>query len=158
MPIISPISSASSAALDTLDPTVSRTPQKTLGQDDFLKLLAKQFQVQDPLKPMEDTAFIAQMAQFSALEQSKALTRDMTLLRGEQERVAANAHLGRLVTVEDVSGQIARGDVTAVELSKSGPRLIVDGRSYPLSAVLRVEPGLVSASAPPPATTGGAQS
>jgi len=39
-----------------------------LGQDAFLQLLVTQLQSQDPLKPMEDTAFIAQLAQFASLE------------------------------------------------------------------------------------------
>ena len=68
-------------------PAASRIPQKTLGQDDFLKLLAKQFQTQDPMKPMEDTAFIAQMAQFSSLEQSKTMATDMAALRSEADCV-----------------------------------------------------------------------
>ena len=40
----------------------------SLGQDEFLELLSAQLSNQDPLAPMEDTEFIAQMAQFTSLE------------------------------------------------------------------------------------------
>ena len=71
--------------LDLLDGSVFiSTPvvksQKTLGSDDFMKLLAVQFKTQDPMKPMEDTAFIAQMAQFTSLSQSQAMTAEMVKL------------------------------------------------------------------------------
>ena len=51
----------------------ARSPRSSLGKDDFLKILVSQLQNQDPMKPMEDQDFIAQMAQFSSLEQMQSL-------------------------------------------------------------------------------------
>lgn len=44
------------------------TPQRTLGQDAFLKLLITQLENQDPTQPKDDTEFIAQLATFTQLE------------------------------------------------------------------------------------------
>jgi len=53
----------------------------TLGKDDFLKILIVQLQNQDPMQPMEDKEFIAQMAQFSTVEQIQTMGEEMALLR-----------------------------------------------------------------------------
>ena len=61
--ITSPTSAYASADSATA-PVAAKPPSQTLGQADFLQLLSTQFQNQDPMKPMDDTAFIAQMATF----------------------------------------------------------------------------------------------
>lgn len=53
--------------------TAKRTTGNDLGINEFLKILSVQLSNQDPLEPMKDTDFIAQMAQFSALQQMTAL-------------------------------------------------------------------------------------
>ncbi len=53
-----------------------------LGKDDFLKLLITQVQNQDPMNPTTDTDFIAQMAQFSALEQMQNLNQSFSASMG----------------------------------------------------------------------------
>ena len=152
MATISPVSSGASAGSSATD-SAARLPQKVLGQHDFMKLLAVQFQMQDPMKPMEDTAFIAQTAQFTALENSTAMTSELVRLRQDQQRAVANSYLGHRVTVELPDKTTVTGPVSAVENSASGPQLVLNGEKHPLSAVLRVEPGLVSATATAPSSS-----
>lgn len=52
-------------------------PNQKLDKDAFLKLLVTQLRHQDPLNPVEDKEFIAQMAQFSTLEQVQNLNKTM---------------------------------------------------------------------------------
>lgn len=69
---------------------------KTLGQDEFLLLLTTQLRYQDPLKPTDNTAFVAELAQFSALEQS---TKQVKLLEQGLEAQAANMRFGLMPLV-----------------------------------------------------------
>ena len=127
------ISSSTSGAAD--DPS-SRIPVQTLGQDDFLKLLVTQLSSQDPLNPTSDTDFIAQMAQFSSLEQSKALANNMANLQ-------ANSLLGRVVDVK-TDDLTAEGIVNAVQITSGSPQLLVNGNLYDLSQVVSVMPAPAS--------------
>jgi flagellar basal-body rod modification protein FlgD len=58
-----------------------RVRKTQLGKNDFLNLLAAQMQYQNPLEPMSDTAFIAQLAQFSSLEQMEAMSSAMLAMQ-----------------------------------------------------------------------------
>lgn len=59
----------------------TREVNNQLGKDEFLKILIVQLQNQDPLNPMEDKDFIAQMAQFSTLEQMQNMGKDFQSLK-----------------------------------------------------------------------------
>lgn len=50
---------------------------QSLGKDDFLQLLVKKLEYQDPLEPMQDEDFVAQLAQFSSLEQMNNIAQEM---------------------------------------------------------------------------------
>ena len=149
MSTISAISSANAslAGSSSATATIAKGP-KTLGLDDFMKLLATQFKEQDPLKPMDDTAFIAQTAQFTSLQQTNTLVQQITQMTAEQNRATANSYLGRQVTVDAGHGASAVGVVSAVDASGSAPQIIINGQAYPLAAVLRVEPAPVSTTNP----------
>ncbi|MCI0535279.1 MAG: hypothetical protein L0Z50_08625 [Verrucomicrobiales bacterium] len=129
-PIITSVSAGS---------TAERLPIQTLGQDEFLKLLVAQMTSQDPLNPQKDTEFIAQMAQFSALEQSKTMQADMAQLRTQQELLQANALIGQTVELQLEPELTARGIVAAVEIDKGTPNLIVNGQPYDLDQVRLIE-------------------
>ncbi|MEO1172539.1 MAG: flagellar hook capping FlgD N-terminal domain-containing protein [Myxococcota bacterium] len=84
-----------------------------LGKDEFLTLLIEQISNQDPLEPMEDTEFIAQLAQFSALEQ-QMVTNDLL----------ENLEIGQVATVNTQVTSLIGSQVTVLaqdfEVASSG--------------------------------------
>jgi flagellar basal-body rod modification protein FlgD len=110
----------------------SRIPQKTLGQQDFLELLVAQLKAQDPLNPTKDTEFIAQMAQFTSLEQAKSTQSEMATLRS---LIQGNELLGRTITYQtSKDAPNLSGQVTAVSMREGKPSIIIDGNhEYELS-------------------------
>jgi flagellar basal-body rod modification protein FlgD len=128
-----------SVSADLADAQV-RAHKSTLGQDDFLKLLVTKMSAQDPMNPQADTEFIAQMAQFSSLEQAKSMTDDMALLKAQQEVLTANGLIGRSVTVTGSDNKIAQGTVTSVATNDGAAQVIVNGKNYSLDSVSLISP------------------
>lgn len=103
------------AALNKKNTTTSANGSGTtsaLGQDAFLKLLITQLKNQNPLNPQDNTAFVAQLAQFSSLQGIQNLNTTMTgLANGMQSSQAlqASALVGRTVEVESKTAYLASG-------------------------------------------------
>ena len=79
---------------------------KGLGKDDFLKLLLAQLSNQDPLKPMEDKEFIAQLAQFNSLEQMQQMNTHLVDLLAGMSLAEGSNLLGKFVEAGSVSGVV----------------------------------------------------
>jgi flagellar basal-body rod modification protein FlgD len=74
----SAITAAANSALSGASGTKSNTSE--LGQDEFLKLMLSQMKNQDPFKPQDPGAFIAQLAQFSTVSSTQAMQKDISSL------------------------------------------------------------------------------
>lgn len=108
----------------------------TLDKDDFLKILITQLQHQDPTKPMEDKEFIAQMAQFSSLEQMTNMSKEFSKVSGVLRANEAQSLLGQ--NVEIVNGETSvTGEVTQV-MRGDFPMVMVNGTFYDLDQVQKV--------------------
>jgi flagellar basal-body rod modification protein FlgD len=125
--------SGTSAFAGALGSTEDRVPLKTLGQDEFLKLLVTQLANQDPLQPQSDMEFIGQMASFTTLEQTRAMVTDLAQLRTDQEILKANALIGRTVEIYTNDDSRWYGTVTAVQVEEGTPKVVVGGQLYDLS-------------------------
>lgn len=106
---------------------------KGLDQDDFLKILITQLQHQDPTSPVEDKDFIAQMAQFSSLEQITNMSSGFQKMSSLLSSSEASQVLGKTVEIND--GQsVVRGTVDKV-MRGENPMVSVNGQIYDFSQV-----------------------
>jgi flagellar basal-body rod modification protein FlgD len=90
-------------AVDNIYNSAQRaSPEKTLGKDDFLNLLVTQLRYQNPLSPLNNTEFTAQLAQFSSLEQLNNINtqlHDLILFQNSLQNTLTNTLIGRKVKI-----------------------------------------------------------
>jgi flagellar basal-body rod modification protein FlgD len=138
---VTPNSVTGSTATDTVQNT-----NQTLNQNDFLQLLVSQMENQDPLNPESNTDMAAQMAQFTSLQQSSAMSGSLSMMQ-------ANSLVGSTVTVQVGSNNSASGVVSGVDMSTGSPQIVINGAEYSLSQVLAVVPTPTSSSTPATTST-----
>jgi len=112
---------------------------KTLDKDAFLKLLITELRNQDPMNPMEDKDFIAQLAQFSSLEQMQQMKRAFDAVSSGESASRAFSMIGRNVEYADPGAEgLLRGRVTGVVFEGGRPLLEVGSEHIETNSVVRV--------------------
>jgi len=137
----------------SVSPTAKMEASQELVQPDeldrnaFLTLLVTQLQNQDPLEPVENTDMIAQLAQFSSLEQMSNLNESFERFELQtslqNEFLAAQGLIGRYVTGVSQAGAPVSGMVDSVGFTGQTVLLSIDGTEVSMG-------GIVSVSAEPP--------
>jgi flagellar basal-body rod modification protein FlgD len=90
-------------------PDERKTGNSQLGKDEFLKILMAQLQNQDPTNPMKDNEFIAQMAQFSSLEQMTNMTQAFEKFASGQQQtqlIQYNTFVGKQVKWHELTEEL----------------------------------------------------
>ncbi|MDV3434222.1 flagellar hook capping FlgD N-terminal domain-containing protein [Stenotrophomonas sp. C2852] len=109
----------------------------TIDQEDFIRLFLAQLQFQDPLEPVDNREFLAQLAQFSALEQSRQLSENTASMLAMSASDQAVGLLNRQVDLTNL-GVARSGTVVAVQFGSAGPELSVRDATGSVSTGIRL--------------------
>jgi flagellar basal-body rod modification protein FlgD len=141
------------AALNSSD-NAEGTGGSELSESDFLQLLTTQLQNQDPLQPMSDTDFIAQMATFSQLSAQNTLNTNFSSYSQTQALANAQSYIGETVSVSGATegDPATTGIVTGITVSNGTPELTIGGTNYSLSDITGIQPGSAAATTDPTTT------
>lgn len=131
---------------DPITGAASNAPSSTLDKNAFLQLLVTQVRNQDPLEPKGGTEYVAQLAQFSSLEQMQNLNDNIVGLALLQQNNAlmsqltsSSALIGQNVEWTDSeTGEVHTGQVTSVKIEEGIALLQIDGEDVPLGNVTQV--------------------
>lgn len=107
-----------------------------LGKEEFLNLLVTQMSYQDPLNPMDGTESIAQLAQFSALEQMQNVNDQIQLLRQDNGMTSALLLQGLDIEAMTDIGETHAGVVEGVGWGTDGLILNIAGTAVPMSSIV----------------------
>lgn len=112
-----------------------------LGKDAFLKILLAQMRNQDPLNPTDGTAMVAQLAQFSTLEQMQNLNEKIDQLLHVQLLGELSGLVGKDVAFVDENDELQQGKAQSLVWNGTKSLLRINGVLVPLNRVLEVKDG-----------------
>ncbi len=105
--------------------SATASQSSNIGIQDFLKILTTQLNNQDPLKPVDNQEFVAQIAQFATLEQSRQLNEKIDNMLSLQSSTQSIGMLGKTVDV-DIGGPVPlTGTVSALTMESGTPMLTI---------------------------------
>lgn len=138
-------------SISNLGPTstgagVFSTSGGSFDQNPFLQVLVTQLQSQTPLEPVDDSAFMQQMASFSSMEEQKQLNDNLLQLLNYQAVLAkvqglseGSALLGKEITYDDGAGNTLSGEAESVYVDGQGEvHLVVDGDDITAQQIIGV--------------------
>ncbi len=115
---------------------ISATVGGSLGEQQFLQLLVTQLQNQDPLQPVDNTQFVAQLAQFASLQQEQANGATQSALLNAEQAVQASSLMGSTIQYSS-GGQTLTGTVAGQAMAGSSIDVVLStGAEVPLNAIL----------------------
>jgi flagellar basal-body rod modification protein FlgD len=121
------------------NPSIAKTTgNSTLGKDQFLKILITQLQNQDPMQPMEDKEFIAQMAQFTSVEQLMNISTQLTAMN--QSLGSVSGLIGKDITWTDPKTELAKsGNVESIVVSSGVQYAVVGSDRVALTDITQIQ-------------------
>jgi len=140
MPVDAVIPSTSSVAMATTQTSQTTTADERMGisRDAFMQLLLAQMRYQDPLSPMEDRDFIAQLAQLNTLEQLEQLNESLATFMGQQSLLRGAELIGKTIRGTTAQGEYVEGIVVAVRASGADVVVSLGDKDVPLKDVTQV--------------------
>ena len=124
--------------VDTFNKTMNhgKVTKQNMDKDDFLKILITQLTTQDPTQPMQDKDFIAQMAQFSSLEQMTNMATSFGKVSSVITASQAVSTIGKSVEIQS-GGELIKGQVTSVTPGQF-PQVLVGDKYYDFGSVQKI--------------------
>jgi flagellar basal-body rod modification protein FlgD len=117
------------------------TAKASADKDMFLQLLVAQMRYQDPSNPTDSSQFLAQSAQFTALEKMQNVADQTARLLSAQMAFGASGLVGKQVSWTDTTGATKSGTVSGVTFGVDGPVLSANGSTFPITSLLSVNDG-----------------
>ncbi|MDR7016426.1 flagellar hook capping FlgD N-terminal domain-containing protein [Acinetobacter sp. 3657] len=105
---------------NSLASATSEVSRNNLSQNDFIKLFMTELTFQDPLEPINNREFLAQMAQFTNLEQARLTNENISNLVSINATLQSLGVMGKQVEIMTESGTTVTGVVSAVNFSNEG--------------------------------------
>ena len=155
-PSTGPIPDAIQKLMQDNAASTSTGPKNELGKDDFLKLMLTELKYQDPMNAKSDKEFIAQLAQFSSLEQTTKLADTMGAAQQFNQLAQMSSLVGKSVVINDPdTSQTATGPITEARLVDGKVQIGFNGKMYDTTVIVAItDPiGAKAAGGTAPATT-----
>lgn len=119
-------------AIGAVSQPESQIPRNAgIAQEDFLRILLTQLRFQDPLKPVDNQQFVAQLAQFSSLEINRQQSEKVDTLLAIEASNQAVGLIGKSVEIRSIQGSSV-GTVKAISFATGEPRLTIDANGTSL--------------------------